>query len=144
MLGVAGAAPSAAQATFAAPVQRIAKHLATELNRKCSPTTLSPNVPRVASILAWVCAARAAVGRHWWARRDSNPQPRDYESPALTVELQALHCERASYKSCCVGVNEPPSASCGWCSFWRRLLLLLPLQSRTAPQPLPTSCPTLT
>src|SRR5579884_1650291 len=25
----------------------------------------------------------------WWARRDSNPQPRDYESPALTVELQA-------------------------------------------------------
>jgi hypothetical protein len=27
----------------------------------------------------------------WWARRDSNPQPRDYESPALTVELQALH-----------------------------------------------------
>ena len=27
--------------------------------------------------------------RLWWARRDSNPQPRDYESPALTVELQA-------------------------------------------------------
>jgi circadian clock protein KaiB len=26
----------------------------------------------------------------WWARRDSNPQPRDYESPALTIELQAL------------------------------------------------------
>ncbi len=25
-----------------------------------------------------------------WARRDSNPEPRDYESPALTVELQAL------------------------------------------------------
>ncbi len=24
-----------------------------------------------------------------WARRDSNPEPRDYESPALTVELQA-------------------------------------------------------
>ena len=29
----------------------------------------------------------------WWARRDSNPQPRDYESPALTVELQALQVE---------------------------------------------------
>ena len=28
--------------------------------------------------------------KSWWARRDSNPQPRDYESPALTVELQAL------------------------------------------------------
>ena len=26
----------------------------------------------------------------WWARRDSNPRPRDYESPALTAELQAL------------------------------------------------------
>ena len=24
-----------------------------------------------------------------WDRRDSNPEPRDYESPALTVELQA-------------------------------------------------------
>ena len=25
-----------------------------------------------------------------WARRDLNPRPRDYESPALTAELQAL------------------------------------------------------
>lgn len=25
-----------------------------------------------------------------WGRRDSNPQPSDYESPALTVELQPL------------------------------------------------------
>ena len=24
-----------------------------------------------------------------WARWDSNPRPRDYESPALTAELQA-------------------------------------------------------
>jgi hypothetical protein len=23
----------------------------------------------------------------WWAQKDSNLQPRDYESPALTVEL---------------------------------------------------------
>jgi hypothetical protein len=28
-------------------------------------------------------------GIYVWARRDSNPQPRDYESLALTVELQA-------------------------------------------------------
>jgi hypothetical protein len=37
----------------------------------------------------------------WWARRDLNPQPRDYESPALTVELQALsvsnHCTCGCY-----------------------------------------------
>ncbi len=26
----------------------------------------------------------------WWARQDSNLEPRDYESPALTIELQAL------------------------------------------------------
>ena len=25
----------------------------------------------------------------WWARWGSNPRPRDYESPALTAELQA-------------------------------------------------------
>ena len=25
----------------------------------------------------------------WWALRDSNPQPRDYESPALTVAPRA-------------------------------------------------------
>jgi hypothetical protein len=25
----------------------------------------------------------------WWARRDLNPQPKDYESSALTVELRA-------------------------------------------------------
>jgi hypothetical protein len=29
----------------------------------------------------------------WWAPRDLNPQPRDYESPALTVELEALLCK---------------------------------------------------
>ncbi len=26
-----------------------------------------------------------------WARWDLNPEPRDYESPALTIELQALN-----------------------------------------------------
>src|SRR6185437_13940437 len=35
----------------------------------------------------------------WWARRDLNPQPRDYESPALTIELQArcasIYCKYA-------------------------------------------------
>src|SRR5690348_15250470 len=34
-------------------------------------------------------AAEVPRADSWWARRDSNPQPRDYESPALTVELQA-------------------------------------------------------
>ncbi len=28
----------------------------------------------------------------WWALRDSNPEPRDYESPALTVAPRALMC----------------------------------------------------
>ena len=34
-------------------------------------------------------ALRFAASVGWWARRDSNPQPRDYESPALTIELRA-------------------------------------------------------
>src|SRR5512137_2426006 len=33
---------------------------------------------------------RAGAGcERWWARWDSNPGPRDYESPALTAVLQA-------------------------------------------------------
>ena len=27
---------------------------------------------------------------NWWASRDLNPQPADYESDALTIELKAL------------------------------------------------------
>ena len=34
------------------------------------------------------CAALQSEG---WARQDSNLGPRDYESPALTAELQARH-----------------------------------------------------
>lgn len=40
--------------------------------------------------------ARAHV-KAWWARRDLNPQPRDYESPALTVELQARKLFKSRY-----------------------------------------------
>ena len=35
------------------------------------------------------CAAQNGENEKWWARQDSNLQPRDYESPALTIELQA-------------------------------------------------------
>ena len=30
----------------------------------------------------------------WWAQRDSNPQPRDYESPALTIAPWALNISK--------------------------------------------------
>ena len=33
--------------------------------------------------------ATSQVAFQWWARWDLNPRPRDYESPALTTELQA-------------------------------------------------------
>ena len=33
---------------------------------------------------------------NWWVRWGSNPRPRDYESPALTPELQTLHAARAA------------------------------------------------
>lgn len=32
----------------------------------------------------------------WWALRDSNPQPRDYESPALTVAPRARGMKKAA------------------------------------------------
>lgn len=35
--------------------------------------------------------------REWWARRGSNPRPIDYESTALTAELQALMTSEACY-----------------------------------------------
>jgi hypothetical protein len=44
---------------------------------------------------AGACREHEAAGQvanpaaKWWARQDSNLQPRDYESPALTVVLQA-------------------------------------------------------
>ena len=45
----------------------------------------------VSFIVSPAClSAGKSACKCWWARRDSNPQPRDYESPALTVELQAL------------------------------------------------------
>ena len=41
--------------------------------------------------------------REWWARQDSNLQPKDYESSALTIELQApkgaaLPCARDAWQ----------------------------------------------
>src|ERR1035438_1501009 len=42
---------------------------------------------------------RRIQGKYWWACRDSNPEPRDYESPALTVELQALRFECMRYRT---------------------------------------------
>ena len=35
---------------------------------------------------------RAAPSEHWWALQDSNLQPTDYESGALTIELRAQLC----------------------------------------------------
>ena len=52
---------------------------------------------------------------YWWARRDLNPQPRDYESPALTVELQARIVPNKSIAFRCKlqstehGGKKPPS-----------------------------------
>ena len=36
-------------------------------------------------------SARLFTRKLRWARWDLNPEPRDYESPALTIELQALN-----------------------------------------------------
>jgi hypothetical protein len=44
------------------------------------------------------CKALFMINLTWWACRDSNPEPRDYESPALTVELQALQLQLSTMK----------------------------------------------
>jgi hypothetical protein len=38
------------------------------------------------------------VGQKKWARQDSNLGPRDYESPALTAELQARIFQVEDYR----------------------------------------------
>ena len=70
-------------------------------DREFRPVTIGPRCrpgmagSRVTGVVArWARNARQAT----WAWRESNPRPSDYESPALTAELQArarsLHHER--------------------------------------------------
>ena len=93
-LGLAGNVPVGQSATVSRPSTRA----------RDSP--LAPRVPCDSPAASAPRPARAHSPEHlgsptgtafrclklevWWARRDLNPQPRDYESPALTVELQAL------------------------------------------------------
>ena len=75
------------------------------------PPLQKPNGSRACRVLSmrrrgrWVRSIETKInpGRinpeSWWARRDSNPQPRDYESPALTVELQARRRITATSRS---------------------------------------------
>jgi hypothetical protein len=37
--------------------------------------------------LACRAEAQPLLGEGWWARRDLNPQPRDYESGSIAVSL---------------------------------------------------------
>ena len=48
----------------------------------------------------------------WWALRDLNPGPRDYESPALTAELRALEFINQLQGSCGVAPNGRDAAVC--------------------------------
>ena len=49
------------------------------------------NAKRPIRRTGWRIANRRAKIETKWARQDSNLGPRDYESPALTAELQAHH-----------------------------------------------------
>ena len=53
-----------------------------------SPTTVDHS-RGTSQIATHTSAYSKQSGKVWWARRDSNPGPRDYESPALTAELRA-------------------------------------------------------
>ena len=39
---------------------------------------------------SWTKAGNLLTRSEWWALQDSNLQPTDYESAALTIELRAL------------------------------------------------------
>src|SRR5579884_3380709 len=83
-----------------------AGRLPRQRSRTATQTLLTPRLKN--AITRWihlcgggnpesVCPAQRGVTQMrlrapyiWWARRDLNPQPMDYESTALTVELQAL------------------------------------------------------
>ncbi len=51
-------------------------------------TRRNPQPCAVVALFGW--RGESVGTESWWARTDSNREPRDYESPALTVELQAL------------------------------------------------------
>ena len=57
---------------------------------------LSRATPRV-NVSLFICVGSVesakSADRCWWARQDLNLQPTDYESAALTIELQALQRE---------------------------------------------------
>ena len=58
--------------------------------------------PVVRDLGAWPAIRKSPKGHplradlSWWALRDSNPQPRDYESPALTVAPRAPSMKKAA------------------------------------------------
>ena len=56
---------------------------------------LTGEVGLVLQKLSWGMheTTRQVVGK-WWARWDLNPRPKDYESSALTAELQARFDEK--------------------------------------------------
>ena len=67
---------------------------------------------------------------NWWARQDSNLEPRDYESPALTIELQAregaTRCVAAMH-----GSGSMRHAPSGWRCHAGRDVRGLPMHFRT-------------
>ena len=61
--------------------------LKAKFKRKCAGNMLLYLLSNIQYTIDYICITCILF---WWACRDSNPEPRDYESPALTVELQAL------------------------------------------------------
>ena len=49
-----------------------------------------PNLRRSQHGASQVSARAFHLVQQWWARWDSNPESKDYESSALTIKLQAL------------------------------------------------------
>src|SRR4030095_5869093 len=74
---------------------------------------------------------KSKIENEIWARQDSNLGPRDYESPALTAELQARDAIQLNHKHTrMTNLESVPS-----CSISEIPLASLPLACRTTQEP---------
>src|SRR3954468_3541794 len=80
-----------------------AAYMGARSSRSSGRNVRTPSVREVEETItaASILASDSAI-REWWARWDSNPGPRDYESPALTAVLQA-HRNRCRTQACAGG-----------------------------------------
>ena len=87
-LGHGMSAPLAFIPTRAAALARLVEFIPVAGRYGAERNFVRPGHPNVSRLSPWMpkcnCLPRSKI---WWAHRDLNPEPRNYEFRALTVEL---------------------------------------------------------